>query len=89
MASFMVRYFFSKDDYLEQTIEAHSLEDAEHSVYENLHPPHRVTAGDFPVFSFNSEGRVYLVPRDNVRYCEILTTEEAEPGPQHSGGAKR
>jgi hypothetical protein len=24
-----------------------------------------------------------------VRYCEILTTEEAEPGPQHSGGMQR
>ncbi len=70
MALFVVRYYFSRDDYVQQMLEANSLEDAEHSVYQNVHPPHMVTAGEFPVFS--NEGRIFLVARDHVRYCEIL-----------------
>ena len=75
MARFAIRYYFGKDDFIEDQLEADTIEDARHLAFLRYKPSKNDT--EFEVRS----GDVILVGvRDAVRYYTISPADESTGG---------
>ena len=73
MKTFVVRYHFTPEDYLEETITAHSQEEAEAHVYRKIDPHNPGTA---PFARLDRETELCLFAKNLVRYCRIRPAAE-------------
>jgi hypothetical protein len=68
MERFVVRYYFAPEDFLEETISAHSREEAEAHIYHKIDPYTPINA---PLARLGQGGDLCLFAKALVRYCRI------------------
>ena len=75
MAEFVVRYFFDKEHYIDETIQAQDQEEAWRSVRDRIGPVRGQVRVDSDFVVVDTKDGQYLVPKGNVRCCRIRLVE--------------